>query len=67
MYVIEGHEYSVFVRKWERNEFEHQRLGQAFYNHFELHKLNDQDSLLNLYEQDGIQAKEIILKLFEFH
>ena len=46
---IECAAYEEFVRLWSQGSFEHQRLGQAFYNHFNLHKLTDQAGLHGLY------------------
>jgi hypothetical protein len=47
--------------------FKHQRLGQAFYNHPNLHKLTDQASLRSLYEADGEKTSGLIRKLFHCH
>lgn len=46
---IERAAYEGFVWLWSQGSFEHQRLGQAFYNHFNLHKLTDQAGLHGLY------------------
>lgn len=56
-----------FFRLWTEGRFKHQRLGQAFYNHFNLHKLADQASLQGLYEADGEKASRLIMRLFHFH
>ncbi|WP_256657647.1 hypothetical protein [Pseudomonas sp. ACM7] len=45
--------------------FEKQRLGQAFYNYFRLHRLTDQASLFGLYEADGEKALVTISRLFQ--
>ncbi|WP_248732819.1 hypothetical protein [Pseudomonas sp. MWU13-2517] len=65
--LIERAAYDEFIGLWGQGNFKHQRLGQAFYNHFRLHKLNDQDSLRKLYEADGERALGLILHLFHFH
>lgn len=31
--------YQVFCEKWNNGEFAGQRFGQAFFNHFNLHKM----------------------------
>lgn len=62
---IERAAYEEFIRLWAIGSFEHQRLGQAFYNHFNLHKLTDQTSLCGVYEADG--KKALGLKLFRLH
>ena len=64
---IERAAYEEFVRLWSQGSFEHQRLGQAFYNYFNLHKLTDQAGLHGLYEADGDKASRLILRLFHFH
>jgi hypothetical protein len=65
--LIERVAYEEFIQLWAVGSFEHQRLGQAFYNHFNLHKLTDQASLRGLYEVDGEKALGLILKLFYRH
>lgn len=64
---IERAAYEEFVRLWGLGGFDHQRLGQAFYNHFKLHKLNDQAALRSLYEADGEKASGLILTLFHIN
>ena len=64
---IERAAYEEFVRLWSKGSFEHQRLGQAFYNQLNLHKLTDQTGLNGLYEADGNKASRLILKLFHVH
>lgn len=59
--------YEEFVRLWSQGSFKHQRLGQAFYNHFNLNKLTDQVGLHNLYEGDGVKASRLISRLFHLH
>lgn len=56
-----------FFRLWAEGNFEHQRLGRAFYNHFNFHKLADQASLQGLYETDGEKASCLIMRLFHLH
>jgi hypothetical protein len=64
---IERAAHEEFFRLWAEGRFEHQRLGQAFYNHFSLHKLADQASLQGLYEADGEKASRLIMRLFHLH
>ncbi|MCI8211956.1 hypothetical protein AUC61_20695 [Pseudomonas sp. S25] len=64
---IERAAYEEFIRLFAIGRFEHQRLGQAFYNYFNLHKLSDQASLRGLYEADGTKASGLILELFQLH
>jgi hypothetical protein len=64
---IERTAYNEFFRLWSQGSFKHQRLGQAFYNQFNLHKLHDQDSLRKIYEAEGKKASRLILRLFHFH
>ena len=63
---LEKKQLEVFKNLWFNGKFRNQRYGQAFYNHFKLHKLSNQDSLQNLYEKDGEEAKKLIGKLFRF-
>ncbi|HGN2667548.1 TPA: hypothetical protein ACKR04_002853 [Pseudomonas aeruginosa] len=64
---IERAAHAEFFRLWAEGRFVHQRLGQAFYNHFNLHKLADQTSLQGLYEADGEKASRLIMRLFHLH
>ena len=63
-YDIEKKAYYNFCNMRHSGKFKGQRLGQAFYDHFKLHKLSDQDSLKNLYELEGKDAQQLISKLF---
>ncbi|WP_367616940.1 hypothetical protein [Pseudomonas muyukensis] len=60
---IERAAYEEFVRLWRQGHFEHQRLGQAFYKHFNLHKLAVQVALRDLYEVGGEKASGLIFRL----
>jgi len=62
---IEQREYQKFMKMYKDGKFGTQRLGQAFYNHFNLHKVDDQDSLFNLYAKDGDNATNLIKQLFD--
>jgi hypothetical protein len=62
---IERVAYQEFLTLWERGTFDNQRLGQAFYNHFRLHRLSDQTRLFGLYETDGDKAMTTISRLFQ--
>lgn len=64
---IEKYKYDKFMKEFKQGKFGTQRLGQAFYNEFNLHKLNDQELLHNLYAKDGEHAKNLIKQLFEFN
>lgn len=59
---IERAAYDEFLRLWDSGAFENQRLGQAFYNHFRLHRLSDQSGLQALYEADGKQALKALVE-----
>ncbi|HCN44734.1 MAG TPA: hypothetical protein DIT18_02945 [Pseudomonas sp.] len=61
---IEQAAYQEFERLWNQGSFDQQRLGQAFYNHFRLHKLTSQSPLHELYEAKGEQALRLISQLF---
>ncbi|WP_440093628.1 hypothetical protein ACTACL_07475 [Pseudomonas syringae] len=62
---IEMAAYDEILAQWNQGVFKQQRLGQAFYNFFDLHKLADQTLLRGLYEADGKKATAIISKIFE--
>jgi len=61
---LEKKAYQVFLRLWRGNKFPELRFGQAFYNHFKLHRLADQEQLRNLYEKDGVEARKVIEQVF---
>jgi len=61
---IERAAYEEFEQLWHQGAFDQQRLGQAFYNHFRLHKLTNQDPLYELYEAKGEKALRLISQLF---
>ncbi|WP_415756984.1 hypothetical protein [Pseudomonas sp. LT1P18] len=62
---IEEAAYNEFFGLWNLGMLEKQRLGQAFYNYFRLHRLTDQASLFGLYEADGENALVTISRLFQ--
>ncbi|NWB32075.1 hypothetical protein [Pseudomonas gingeri] len=62
---IESARYNEFLERWEQGLFAGQRLGQAFYNHFRLHRLTDQAALQGLYEADGEKARAVIFRVFQ--
>ncbi|KNH44641.1 hypothetical protein [Pseudomonas lini] len=62
---IESAAYNEFLTLWNQGAFEKQRLGQAFYNYFHLHRLTDQAFLHGLYEADGKKALVVISRLFQ--
>ncbi|MHC8294960.1 hypothetical protein [Pseudomonas sp. LB3P58] len=62
---IEEAAYNEFFCLWNQGVFEKQRLGQAFYHYFRLHRLTDQASLFGLYEADGEKALVTISRLFQ--
>lgn len=61
---IESVEYDFFIRNFRQGKFGEQRLGQAFYNHFKLHKLSDQESVNRIYEKNDKDALNIINSVF---
>ncbi|MBD9618318.1 hypothetical protein ABH908_005944 [Pseudomonas frederiksbergensis] len=62
--VLEKNAYQEFHAMHRAGNFSGQRLGQAFYNHFKLHRLSDQQQLKGLYEADGKSALKIIERVF---
>ncbi|WP_085648793.1 MULTISPECIES: hypothetical protein [unclassified Pseudomonas] len=64
---IDSAAYAEFLVLWEMGSFDNQRLGQAFYNHFRLHRLTDQALLQGLYEADGKKARAAISRIFHLN
>lgn len=64
---IEKEAFDEFSIRFKKGLYGRQRLGQAFYNYFNLHKLTNQDGLLGLYEKDGSEARALIRHLFDLH
>lgn len=65
---IEKREYDIFIKRFKDGEFGSQRLGQAFYSHFELHKMHSwKDKLDALYQKDERDAIDVIHEMFEFN
>lgn len=62
---IEHAAYNDFLSLWCQGKFNQQRFGQAFYNYFQLHKLDDQSYLSGLHTADGKKARAVISRLFE--
>lgn len=47
-----------FWEAWTAGDYRNQRVGQAFYNHFNMHKVSgDKLELNKLYELDGQAAR----------
>lgn len=63
---IEQRKFDNFMADFKKGKFGTQRLGQAFYNFLDLHKVSDQASLCNLYAKDGEHALNLIKQLFTF-
>lgn len=67
---IEQAEFDIFLRKYHSkkklNPKGGQRLGQAFYHYFSLHKMADQNFLMNIYEKDGEEALNTIKAICTF-
>ena len=66
MISIERIEFSHFVMRYTLGEFGSQRFGQAFFNHFELHKMDKTNNpwLDELWEASIDDAMDIINEHF---
>ncbi len=64
---LERREYNEFSELWFSGQLTHLRYGQAFYNHFNLHKVNNQKQFGDLYELDGEEARRAIHQIFKFN
>ena len=62
---IERAAYYESLTLWNQRSFQEQRLGQAFYNYFHLHKLTNHAFLDAFYESDGEKALSMISSIFE--
>lgn len=47
--------------------YKHLRLGQAFYNHFNLDKIDERLDAGALYQKDGREAEALIYTMFRIH
>jgi hypothetical protein len=66
--MLELKAYQDFRSDFKAGKFGTQRFGQAFHDHFKLHKseLNNNPEIQKLYEQDGEEAVETIKQLVDF-
>ena len=61
---LEAKSLSIFFLLFKHDNYRGQRLGQAFFNHFSLHKMKDQEQFAKLYEErDESKAKNMIKAL----
>lgn len=60
--------YDEFEKLWNAGGFPHQRLGQAFFNHFDLHKMDrtKDDTLDRLYNADNETAEKMISTMIDW-
>ncbi len=65
--VLEKRKFDAFMQDFKKGKFGSQRLGQAFYNEMNLHKLSNQEQLNNLYGKDGEHAVNSIKVIFDFN
>jgi hypothetical protein len=63
---LERYAFQTFLKEMKTDKYKGQRWGQAFYNHFKLHKITDQSQVGKLYELDGQVAKDFATNLFTF-
>lgn len=64
MLSLELRAYNQFLKQYNEGCFPGQRIGQAFYNEFKLHKMHRQGDLKGLYEKDGSEAINLINQIF---
>ena len=56
-----------FYYKWDSGAFPYIRMGQAFYNEFNLHKMQqDREWFDSLYNSDGVVAINMINSITDF-
>ena len=66
MITIEQKAFDIFLTQFANGKFRSQRLGQAFYNHFRLDKLSNQEQLNNIWAKDGEHALNSIKAMVIF-
>lgn len=67
MYTIEKEAFDTFLRQYMEGYYPNQRLGQAFYNKFDLYKMNPVNQKIHrLFEYDGEYAIQQIKAVFNF-
>lgn len=64
---IEKHAFDNFMMKFKKGKFGTQRLGQAFYDHFNLHRLTNQEALCNVWAKDGEHTQRCIQMICDFN
>lgn len=57
--------FKTFRMMFSSGYFHNQRFGQAFFNHFNLHIMSNQDQFKDLYELNEDEAMVLINELFE--
>lgn len=68
MHSLELNKFIEFKKYYYNGPHRHQRLGQAFYDFFELHKSTDlKDIADKIYELDGFNAIAAVHSHFEFN
>lgn len=60
--------YDKFLKDRNNGKYAGQRLGQAFFNHFSLHKCNkgDDPTLDRLYNADNSTAEQMIFNMIDW-
>ena len=58
--------YDEFKKLWNTGAFPHQRFGQAFYNHFKLHKSHNVPNDGKLYNADNETAEKLISAMIDW-
>lgn len=64
---IEKSEFDIFMAKFKSGEFQAQRLGQAFFDYFNLQKMNNIELTNAIYYADSETAKSLIKENFNIH
>ena len=64
---IELQGFDEFIRGFWENKASGYRLGQAFFNHYNLQVLSNKEAFSKLYELDGDEALREIQRLVDFN
>jgi len=69
MITTERYAFDSFHAQWNQGKFHGQRLGQAFYNYFNLQKMTSDNKNIfdTIYEKDSGEALNLIKQNVEFH
>lgn len=54
--------YKEFLAKWNAGGYPHLRFGQAFYNHFNLHKMTQSNELDKIWAVESEEEGKVAIR-----